>query len=100
MLEQGKVSLKVVQELFSELLDSGESIEKLAEKKGLLQVSDAGALEKAVLAAIEANPAEAADYRAGRKKLLAFFVGRVMRETKGAGNPAVINELIKQHLGA
>jgi aspartyl-tRNA(Asn)/glutamyl-tRNA(Gln) amidotransferase subunit B len=100
MLEQGKVSLKVVQELFSELLDSGENIEKLAEKKGLLQVSDTGALEKAVLAAIEANPAEAADYRAGRKKLLAFFVGQVMRGTKGAGNPAVINELVKKHLGA
>jgi aspartyl-tRNA(Asn)/glutamyl-tRNA(Gln) amidotransferase subunit B len=100
MLEQGKVSLKVVQDLFSELLDSGESVEKLAEKKGLLQVSDAGALEQAVLAAIEANPAEAADYRAGKKKLLAFFVGRVMRETKGAGNPAVINELVKKHLGA
>jgi aspartyl-tRNA(Asn)/glutamyl-tRNA(Gln) amidotransferase subunit B len=100
MLEQGVVSLKVVQELFAELLNSGEDIEKLAAKKGLLQLSDAGALEKAVLEAIEANPAEAAEYRAGRKKLLAFFVGQVMRGTRGAGNPAMINELIKKHLGA
>jgi aspartyl-tRNA(Asn)/glutamyl-tRNA(Gln) amidotransferase subunit B len=100
MLEQGVVSLKVVQELFVELLDSGDSIEQLAAGKGLLQLSDAGTLEKAVLEAIEANPAEAAEYRAGRKKLLAFFVGQVMRRTKGAGNPAMINELVRKHLGA
>jgi aspartyl-tRNA(Asn)/glutamyl-tRNA(Gln) amidotransferase subunit B len=100
MLEQGVISLKVVQELFAELLNNGDDIEKLAAKKGLLQLSDSGALEKAVLEAVEANPAEAAEYRAGRKKLLAFFVGRVMRGTKGAGNPAMINELLKKHLGA
>ncbi|MDR2825257.1 MAG: Asp-tRNA(Asn)/Glu-tRNA(Gln) amidotransferase subunit GatB [Deltaproteobacteria bacterium] len=100
MLEAGKVSLKVLHDLFSELLDSSADIETLAEKKGLSQVSDSGALEKAVLEAIAANTAEASDYRAGKKKLLSFFVGQVMRSTKGAGNPAMINELVKKHLGA
>ena len=98
MLEQGKVSLRVVQDLFKDLLDGTEEIETLAEKRGLLQVSDSGALEKAVLEAIAANPAEAAQYRGGKTKLLSFFVGQVMRVTKGAGNPALINELVKKHL--
>lgn len=98
MLEQGKVSLRVAQDLFKDLLDGSEEIETLAEKRGLLQVSDSGALEKAVLDAIAANPEEAAQYRGGKTKLLSFFVGQVMRVTKGAGNPALINELLKKNL--
>lgn len=98
MVDDGKVSLKVVHELFAQMLDSGESIDSLAEKKGLLQVSDTSALEAAVLAAIAANPAELEGYRAGKTKLLSFFVGQVMRATKGAGNPALINQLLKKHL--
>ncbi|MDR2893317.1 MAG: Asp-tRNA(Asn)/Glu-tRNA(Gln) amidotransferase subunit GatB [Deltaproteobacteria bacterium] len=98
VIESGKVSLKVAHELFADLLDSGEALEKLAEQRGLLQVSDSSALEGAVLEAIAANPEEAAAYRGGKSKLLSFFVGQVMRRTKGAGNPALINELLKKHL--
>lgn len=99
MIDEGKVSLKVVHELFSELMDSGLPVEKLAEQKGLLQVSDTGALEDAVVRAIADNPAEAEAYRGGKSKLLSFFVGQVMKVTRGAGNPGVINELLKKHLG-
>lgn len=99
MIDEGKVSLKVVHELFSELLDSGLPVEKLAESKGLLQVSDTGALEEAVIRAIADNPSETEAYRGGKTKLLSFFVGQVMKATKGAGNPGVINELLKKHLG-
>lgn len=98
MIDEGKVSLKVVHELFAGLLDSGLPVEKLAEQKGLLQVSDTGALEEAVKKAIADNPTEAADYRGGKTKLLSFFVGQVMKATKGAGNPGLINQLLKKHL--
>ena len=100
MIDENKVSLRVVHELFAELLDSGLPVENLAEQKGLLQVSDSGALEEAVLRAIADNPSEAGAYRGGKTKLLSFFVGQVMKATKGAGNPGVINELLKKHLGA
>lgn len=98
MIDESKVSLKVVHELFAELLDSGLPIEKLAEQKGLLQVSDTGALEEAVLKAVADNPAETEAYRGGKTKLLSFFVGQVMKATKGAGNPGLINQLLKKHL--
>lgn len=98
MIDENKVSLKVVHELFGEMLDSGTPVEKLAEQKGLLQVSDTGALEEAVLKAIADNPSEAEGYRGGKTKLLSFFVGQVMKATKGAGNPGVINQLLKKHL--
>lgn len=98
MIDEGRVSLKVVHEIFAELLDSGLPVEKLAERKGLLQVSDSGALEEAVLRAIAANPAEAEAYRGGKSKLLSFFVGQVMKATKGAGNPGLISQLLKKHL--
>ncbi|MDL2285151.1 Asp-tRNA(Asn)/Glu-tRNA(Gln) amidotransferase subunit GatB [Desulfovibrio sp. OttesenSCG-928-F07] len=98
MVDEGKVSLKVVHDIFAELLTGTDSVEKLAEKKGLLQVSDSGALEEAVLKAIADNPTETEAYRGGKTKLLSFFVGQVMRATKGAGNPGVINELLKKHL--
>lgn len=98
MIDEGKVSLKVVHELFAELLGSGLAVDKLAEQKGLLQVSDTAALEEAVLKVIADNPGEAEGYRGGKTKLLSFFVGQVMRATKGAGNPGVINGLLKKHL--
>lgn len=98
MIDQSKVSLKVVHELFAELLKSGLPVEKLAEQKGLLQVSDTGALEEAVFRAIADNPTEVEAYRGGKTKLLSFFVGQVMKATKGAGNPGVINQLLKKYL--
>ncbi len=98
MIDDGTVSLKVVHELFAELLSANVPVEKLAESKGLLQVSDSGALEAAVLKAIADNPEETSAYRGGKTKLLSFFVGQVMKATKGAGNPGLINQLLKKHL--
>ncbi|MDR2503551.1 MAG: Asp-tRNA(Asn)/Glu-tRNA(Gln) amidotransferase subunit GatB [Deltaproteobacteria bacterium] len=98
MVDEGRVSLRTARELWAELMDGGLEVEVLAERKGLLQVSDATALEEAAREAVEANPAEAAAYRAGKTKLLAFFVGQVMKATRGAGNPALVNELLKKYL--
>ncbi len=98
LIDKGTVSLRAVHELFSDLLKTGIDIEILAKDRGLLQVSDSSALERAVLDAISAHPEEAAAYKTGKTKLKAFFVGQVMRATKGAGNPAVINELLEKHL--
>lgn len=98
-VDKGVVSLRVVHEHFAEWLDSGLSFEKLAEEKGLLQVSDSSALEEQVKAVIEANPAESKAYRGGKTKLLSFFVGQVMKASKGAANPGMVSELLRKHLG-
>ena len=65
----------------------------------LAQISDSGAIDSAVDKVIAANPAEVEAYRQGKTKLLSFFMGQVMRETKGKANPGLVNKLLKEKLG-
>ncbi len=85
----------VLEEVFATGAEPGEVVRA----KGLAQVSDTGAIEAAVDAVLAASAAEVERYRAGNKKLMGFFVGQVMKATKGKGNPAVVNALLKKKLG-
>ncbi len=67
-------------------------------KKGLVQISDSGALEAIAQEIIKANPKEAADFRAGKTKVLGFFVGQLMKKTKGQANPQLANEIFRKLL--
>ena len=69
------------------------------EAKGLAQVSDTGVIDQAVDKVIAANPAEVEAYKGGKTKLLSFFMGQVMRETKGKANPGMVSGLLKKKLG-
>jgi aspartyl-tRNA(Asn)/glutamyl-tRNA(Gln) amidotransferase subunit B len=84
--------------VLEEVFATGVEPDEVVRAKGLAQVSDAGALEEAVDRVLAAGAAEVERYRAGNKKLLGFFVGQVMKATKGKGNPAVVNELLKRKL--
>jgi aspartyl-tRNA(Asn)/glutamyl-tRNA(Gln) amidotransferase subunit B len=99
IIEEGVISLKIAQDVFPELFAKGGSPEKLVRDKGLAQISDTGALEAAVADAVAANPGEAGRFKAGEAKLMSFFVGQVMRRTQGKANPALVNELLRKHLG-
>jgi aspartyl-tRNA(Asn)/glutamyl-tRNA(Gln) amidotransferase subunit B len=77
---------------------TGEAIDTIVEREGLKQVSDTGALESAVDAIIAANPSQVAEYRGGKEKLLAFFVGQAMKATAGKANPAMLQEIVKRKL--
>ncbi|SBV95105.1 Aspartyl/glutamyl-tRNA(Asn/Gln) amidotransferase subunit B [uncultured delta proteobacterium] len=99
IIEEGLISVKIAQDIFPDLFTSGGSPEALVRERGLAQISDTGALEAAVADAVAANPDEAAKYKAGNVKLMSFFVGQVMRRTGGKANPALVNELLKKHLG-
>ena len=77
---------------------TGAAPARVVEEKGLAQVSDEGAIEAAVDRVLAANPGEVEKHRSGKKNLLGFFVGQVMKETKGKGNPAVVNALLKRKL--
>ncbi len=100
LVEEGSISAKSGKDLFQELFQQGGDPEALVKAKGLAQISDSGALEGVVDAIIAANPKETEAYRGGKTKLLAFFVGQVMRQTKGQANPAVVNELLTRKLSS
>jgi Asp-tRNAAsn/Glu-tRNAGln amidotransferase B subunit (PET112 homolog) len=81
-----------------ELLETGGDPEALVKAKGLVQISDTSALAADIDAVLSGNPKELADYRAGKTKLMGFFVGQIMRRTKGQANPAVVNQLLAEKL--
>ncbi|MNC92985.1 Aspartyl/glutamyl-tRNA(Asn/Gln) amidotransferase subunit B [compost metagenome] len=77
---------------------SGSDADAIIEAKGLKQITDTSAIEKAIDAVMAGNPAQLAEYRAGKDKLFGFFVGQVMKATAGKANPAQLNELLKKLL--
>ena len=96
--DQGLISTKIGHDIFPHLFESGESPEAYAKRSGMVQISDSGAIEGVVDEVIAENPKEVAEYKAGKTKLSAFFVGQVMRKTKGKANPALVNELLAKKL--
>jgi aspartyl-tRNA(Asn)/glutamyl-tRNA(Gln) amidotransferase subunit B len=93
------ISGKIAKEVFEAMWSEGKSADAIIEAKGLKQITDSGAIEGVIDAVIAANPKQLADYRSGKDKLFEFFVGQVMKATKGRANPAQLNELLKVKLG-
>ncbi|MEZ2301271.1 MAG: Asp-tRNA(Asn)/Glu-tRNA(Gln) amidotransferase subunit GatB [Microcoleus sp.] len=98
LIEAGTISGKIAKDILPELLAKGGSPQQLVESKGLIQISDTGALDRAIDAVLAANPKELEQYRAGKTKLLGFFVGKVMKETGGRADPKLTNELLANKL--
>ncbi|MEG4087999.1 Asp-tRNA(Asn)/Glu-tRNA(Gln) amidotransferase subunit GatB [Microcoleus sp. Pol12B4] len=94
LIEAGTISGKIAKDILPELLAKGGSPQKFVESKGLIQISDTGAIDRAIDAVLAANPKELEQYRAGKTKLLGFFVGKVMKETGGRADPKLTNELL------
>ncbi len=94
----GTISGKIAKEVFEAMWKGEGEADAIIEARGLKQISDSGALEKIVDEIIANNPSQVADYRAGRDKLFAFFVGQAMKATKGQANPAQLSEILKQKL--
>ena len=99
MVDEGTISNKIAKSIFPEVFASGADPEKLVRDKGLGQISDSGELERVVDEVISENPDEVQKYQQGRKKLMSFFVGQVMKKTGGQANPGLVNELINRKLG-
>ena len=98
LVEEGAISAKSAKDILPELLATGADPAELVKAKGLVQISDTSALAADIDAVLSENPKELADYLAGKTKLMGFFVGQVMRRTKGQGNPAVVNKLLAEKL--
>lgn len=97
-IDQGEISGKIAKTVFEEMFLTGKNPAEIIKEKGLVQISDTGAIEGAIDKVIAANPSQVADYKAGKVKLLGFFVGQVMKETQGQANPGMVNELVKKKL--
>ena len=98
LVDTGKISTKIAQEVFAEMFATGEPPGKIVEKKGLAQVSDTAALEQFCEQAIAANPGPAADYKAGKAAALNFLKGQVMKLSKGKANPALVGQILERRL--
>jgi aspartyl-tRNA(Asn)/glutamyl-tRNA(Gln) amidotransferase subunit B len=98
MIDEGKISGKMAKGLFEEILASGKSPDEIAREKGLVQLSDTGAIESAVDAVLAAHTDQASEYRSGKEKVFGFLVGQVMKRTQGKANPQMVNEILKEKL--
>jgi aspartyl-tRNA(Asn)/glutamyl-tRNA(Gln) amidotransferase subunit B len=99
LVEKGTISGKIAKTVFEDMYRTGKDAGTIVKEKGLVQISDESAIEKAVDEVIAKHPQEAGRFRAGEEKLLGFLVGQVMKATKGKANPQMLNELLKKKLG-
>ena len=97
-IEDQTISGKIAKEVFEAMWESGAEADAIIEEKGLKQITDTSAIEKAIDEVMAKNPGQLADFRAGKDKLFGFFVGQVMKATGGKANPAQLNELLKKKL--
>ena len=97
-ISDGTISGKIAKSLFTQLWEQGGDVDQLIEAGGLKQVSDSSELSKIIDAVIAAHPQQLADYRSGKDRLFGFFVGQVMKQSRGKANPQQVNQLLKTKL--
>ena len=99
LVAKGEISGKLAKDIFAKMFASGEPPRAIIEREGLKQISDTSTIEKLIDEALAANPKQVEQYRAGKTTVLGFFVGQIMKATRGQANPAVVNEILKGKLG-
>jgi aspartyl-tRNA(Asn)/glutamyl-tRNA(Gln) amidotransferase subunit B len=100
LIGDGTISGKIAKDVFAEMLTDSGSPKAIIEKKGLVQISDTGAIEKIIDEVLAKNAEQVEKYRGGKQQLFGFFVGETMKLMKGKANPAVVNEILRKKLGA
>lgn len=99
LIEKGTISNNIGKQIIIEIMKDGTKASVIVEKKGLSQISDEGAIKELVQKVVDAHPNEVEAYKNGKTNLLGFFVGQVMKETKGRANPKTVNQLVKEIIG-
>ncbi|KXV20167.1 glutamyl-tRNA amidotransferase [Acetobacter malorum] len=100
LIADGTINGKIAKEVFEDMVETGEGPDAIVEKKGLRQVTDTGVIDAAIESVMTKHADKVAEYRSGKDKLFGFFVGQVMKETKGKANPALVNGALKSKLDA
>ena len=99
LIQDGTISNKIAKTVFDEMATSAKPAREIVADKGLVQVTDTGAIDTVVQKVLSRSEKEVTAYRSGKTKLMGFFVGQVMRETKGKANPKLVNEILREKLG-
>jgi len=98
LIDEKTISSKIAKTVFDEMAQTGRSPKEIVAEKGLVQVTDESAIKAVVLKVLQQCSTEVNDYKNGKTKLFGFFVGQVMKETKGKANPKMVNEILKKVL--
>lgn len=98
LIEKGTISNNIGKQIIFTMLKEGTNASEIIEKQGLSQISDEGALKEIVQKVVTSNPEQVTAYKSGKTQLFGFFVGQVMKETKGRANPQTVNSLLKEML--
>ncbi len=99
LIDKGDISTKIAKQVFEEVFKTSKSPKQIVEEKGLKQVSDEGEIRKIIEEIIAKHPKEVEKYKSGNKKIMGFFVGQVMKATKGKANPKIVNKILNEILG-
>ncbi len=99
LIEKNTISNNIGKQIIFDMMKDGKKASQIVEEKGLSQITDESAIKEIVQKVVDANPDQVTSYRNGKVQLLGFFVGQVMKETKGRANPKTVNELLKEALG-
>jgi aspartyl-tRNA(Asn)/glutamyl-tRNA(Gln) amidotransferase subunit B len=98
LVDEGVISGKIAKTVFEDMAQTGKSPSRIVEEKGLVQITDVSSIEEIVLKVLTDNPVEVEEYKKGKTRLLGFFVGQIMKETKGKANPKLVNEILINQL--
>ena len=98
LIDEGKISGKQGKDVLVEMFKTGKPAQAIIEEQGLVQVSDTGEIDALIDGVIAANPDQLASYRSGKEALFGFFVGQVIKASKGKANPKVVNERLRAKL--
>ncbi len=100
LIDSGTISTKIAKEVFEEVFKTSKSPKQIVEEKGLKQVSDEGEIRKIVEEVLANHPNEVEKFKSGNQKLMGFFVGQVMKATKGKANPKIVNKILQELLNS
>ena len=98
LIDNNTISGKIAKTVFKDMLETGDSAQKIIDEKGLVQVSDSSEIEKIIDDVLAKNAQSVTDYKNGKEKALGFLIGQIMKESKGKANPQVVNELLIKKL--
>ncbi len=100
LIQKNVISGKIAKEVFADMLINGEEPENIIKEKNLMQITNTSEIEKIIDSILDKNPSQVKQYLSGKEKVFGFFVGQIMRETKGKANPKIVNEMLREKLKA
>jgi len=100
LIKDGTISGKIAKEIFPIMLENNSDPEQIVKEKNLVQISDSSEIEAIIKKIVDANLNQVAEYHSGKEKVFGFFVGQVMKESKGKANPKLVNDILKKMLSS